>query len=1168
MPSLLSPVNTATTISAGLYNSIQSNINYVLEDLYGGSTLSFPVTNTTVIKPDYWTNLMYDANRCLVHQTGLEQGLYAPSVVPATDNKIYASYVNAIITATNYIYNHTSTHAVNQIGFATEGAGAAVSSRTGTWGSTVTHHVSYTWANAVEAQNFFNLGGFLFSQQGCVPASASPGTTDTQWVSMVQWVNAEAAKLVNQFTATNYYNGTPISITTSATAFDTLELDFNKVSSTVVTMDAKYMHLGYLADLDITSTATYAYSMGTTNPVGVASPRPQVQSTSFLGDAGAYVPYPTKVLTVGAVSSFNLYRNKPSPSQTIVLGNEGSVPLTITGINYTSNGGVTAHPSGITFPITLAAGSSTNLILYYTATVEGTFANSFTVTGNNDRGDVTVKTSQVVIPPLYEISVSPTSWTTSTSSAIVIGNFFSVTPDGWATDHLVGTITGNSAFRFSDESRTKTTSEAGLDVYFFPSGLSTGTYTATITVVGTSVNSLTSSTVATMSIDYTRPPNQNLGSWISPAAEYDAIVGMSYDTVDGVNYLTIGLGGGADRAPAINAGGLDYLKIENLGFEADTKPNEGSILYRGSYLAEYCEFLRAYGVWIDDDSSGNGYPFNYHVKRSYIVELPADGTYTLTFAADSYATFTIDGTVVGDLTSDPNPYQVEHTESRTLTAGTHTLGFDVVNRDGPGRVAMRLVQSNTGRNVWSTILPVRAPNPFLYWSEVYRIPLTNGAFEYVSITPYLIKNRQTAEGNAYGVYFGAVGSLLVVKDDGLGNLDISFNPKGLRSSVVETNVTLSNIPYLPYYYSPFGNRYRQLDNAPIGAAGKETRFFLGFDRFGKVRTSVVPVPIAAPDYSIYVPSGGGGGGGQTYFEGVVERGIASVVQGQAYTIAAEAYNAYLISIGAETGFIATGIAEAVGVALFELGIVAELGTAIAVAEGVGILAVVAAVVCFRDGTLIAMADGTYKNIKDIKAGDKVFNHNKTSINTVTFLEYDRVNGRVYSPTDNLAPFATLAHPLVIDSKLYAPEPDTTYINYPWLGKSELLTGCSFSDIDNEMVYNLWVDGDNTYMVNGYGTHSILGDGSGLADVYRDGFVNEEETMEIFRKCTKNGVDVLFGSYLFNFFLRKINSKSFRKLMANILKDDKHPILTKLTLSAFKVTGKIVLALVKIKRNKK
>lgn len=1164
MPSLISQISTATTISASLYNSIQSNVKYVLEDLYGGSALSFPVTNTTVIKPDYWTNLMYDANRCLVHQTGLEQGLYSPSVVPTTNSKIYASYVNAIITATNYIYNHTSTHALNQIGVATDGAGAAVSSRTGTWGSTVTHHVSYTWANAVEAQNFFNLGGFLFSQQGCTPASAAPGTTDTQWVSMVQWINAEAAKVGNQFTATNYYNGTPISITTSATAFDTLELDFNKVSSTVVTMDAKYMHIGYQADLDITSTATYAYSIGTTSPAGVASPRPQAQSTSFLGDAGAYVPYPTKVLTVSAVSSFDLYRNKPSPSQTITIGNAGTVPLTITGITYTTNGGVTPHASGITFPITLASGFSVDLTLYYTATAEGTFANSFTIVSNNDRGDITVKTSQVVIPPLYEISISPTSWTASTSSAIVLNNFFAVTPDGWDTSQLVGTITGSNAFGFSGNSRTKTTSDPGFDVYFFPSGLTTGTYSATLTVTGTSVNSLTSSTVATMSINYTRPPNQNLGSWISPAAEYDAIVGMSYDTVDGINYLTIGVGGGADGAPAINGAGLDYLSVLNLGFEADPSPNEGSILYSGPIDTTYCNFLNTWGAWIRNFNQSG--PENYHVKRSYNIEIPEDGVYNWTFAADNYGTFSLDGTVVGDLTSVSDPYQVEHVGTTNLTAGKHTIGFDVVNTGGLASVGLRLVQASTGKTIWSTKSPIRNTNPFLYWSEVYRIPLTQGAFEYISIGPYLIKNGQTAEGNPYGVYFGTIGSLLVVKDDGLGNLDISFNPKGLRSSVVETNVTLSNIPYLPYYYSPYGNRYRQLDAAPIGAAGTETRFFLGFDKFGGVRTSVVPVPTSAPDYSLYVPSSGGGG--SSAFESSLQRGIASVIENQAYTIAAEAYNAYLISVGAETGFIATTIAEGVGAILFEAGIVESIVVGVEIAEGIGLLAVVAPFLCFRDGTLIAMADGTYKNIKDVVAGDRVFNHNKTSVNTVAFLEHDYATGRVYSPTNELAPFATLEHPLVIDGKLHAPDPDATYGGYPWLGRPELLKDCSFADIDNEMVYNLWVDGDNTYIVNGYGTHSILGDGSGLADGYRDGIINAEETMEIFRKCTKNGVDVLFGSYLFNFLLRRINSRAFNTLMAKILKDDKHPILTTIILSAFKVTGKIALALTKLKRNKK
>jgi hypothetical protein len=93
-----------------------------------------------------------------------------------------------------------------------------------------------------------------------------------------------------------------------------------------------------------------------------------------------------------------------------------------------------------------------------------------------------------------------------------------------------------------------------------------GTYRSTLTVTSTygldtSVRSVTAEVV--LNIDYSKfiP----LGSWISPAAPDNSVIGMSYDIVNNVRYLTIGVGMGADDIPIYSQGGAAFTSTNSLG---------------------------------------------------------------------------------------------------------------------------------------------------------------------------------------------------------------------------------------------------------------------------------------------------------------------------------------------------------------------------------------------------------------------------------------------------------------------------------------------------------------------------------------------------------------------------------------------------------------------------
>lgn len=214
--------------------------------------------------------------------------------------------------------------------------------------------------------------------------------------------------------------------------------------------------------------------------------------------------------------------------------------------------------------------------------------------------------------------------------------------------------------------------------------------------------------------------------------------------------------------------------------------------------------------------------------------------------------------------------------------------------------------------------------------------------------------------------------------------------------------------------------------------------------------------------------------------------------------------------------------------------------------------------CFTPNTLVDMADGSTKKIVDIKIGDKVWNKDKTDINEVKFVEVVDGSefGYLYSP-GNEEPFATVNHPMFINDQIVAGDAEIASYHYPWLTKQygaiKQLSNVKYKTAPSGLVYNLWLDGDGTYIVNGYGTTSIVGDG-GLASIACEkGYLTSEEVVTALKHSLQHSQELSYGAYLVNKMLGQLNWDPVTKAVSSIihtLENPNSPLSTALKVVGF------------------
>jgi len=175
-----------------------------------------------------------------------------------------------------------------------------------------------------------------------------------------------------------------------------------------------------------------------------------------------------------------------------------------------------------------------------------------------------------------------------------------------------------------------------------------------------------------------------------------------------------------------------------------------------------------------------------------------------------------------------------------------------------------------------------------------------------------------------------------------------------------------------------------------------------------------------------------------------------------------------------------------------------------------------------------------KPISEVVVGEYVSSADKTTSNEVVFIEKYNKNqsnqDKLYSPDPDIEPFATVNHMLKKGDEWVAVKTDL----YPWLDVCQKLENALIKELKNEEVYNLWVSGDGTYCVNGYGTHSIMYDGGFMRNAYDQKIITYKDVLNLLKEFTVKRRKILHGAFLVNKMFGKVNFPITNKLFAYIL----------------------------------
>jgi hypothetical protein len=176
-------------------------------------------------------------------------------------------------------------------------------------------------------------------------------------------------------------------------------------------------------------------------------------------------------------------------------------------------------------------------------------------------------------------------------------------------------------------------------------------------------------------------------------------------------------------------------------------------------------------------------------------------------------------------------------------------------------------------------------------------------------------------------------------------------------------------------------------------------------------------------------------------------------------------------------------------------------------------------------------------------------------------------GFLYSPDQHNQPFATANHPLYINGRLSSLDPEKTANFYPWLGTTERINTTNLSPASGAEVYNLWTDGDHTYVVNGYGTTSIIDDGGLLRLGVEQQLITSRRASDLIIRFVTLGQRTVYGLYLVNYALGKLDIRPINKLAAWVFRDDLRPRAQQVFYAVSKLIGTAAVLVNKIRRTR-
>jgi len=306
----------------------------------------------------------------------------------------------------------------------------------------------------------------------------------------------------------------------------------------------------------------------------------------------------------------------------------------------------------------LAVGASTTTEIAYYGTDTGDFSSIVSIESNAGIGTISIYTNQLVGIETVDFLLSQTENITtttvwgmnSTTDVSILALKNGVAQPETILDFSTA-ISGHAGWSI-------TTGTNRLSITFDPDRVENvnGTYTSTIVVVsGESTHEILNT--AYVNIDYAK--YKNLATWISPAAAYNSVIGMSLDLVDGNKTLTIGVGVGGDSTPQYGRGGQPFAELDSLGYKAasldmafpywanvyvftltDTpgtylsgqRTTDGNLIYEkkttaGQNYADYFGFEQSEGSIFIVDHDGAG---NITVEINNLRELSGDEDFDAT----------------------------------------------------------------------------------------------------------------------------------------------------------------------------------------------------------------------------------------------------------------------------------------------------------------------------------------------------------------------------------------------------------------------------------------------------------------------------------------------------------------------------------------------------------
>lgn len=346
-------------------------------------------------------------------------------------------------------------------------------------------------------------------------------------------------------------------------------------------------------NLKISTTLTVIVSTGT-----IVAPNPTVLLLeSYEGQAFTYTGQ-TFFFTVSTGTAFEFEPNSTSTIQTYTYANQGITPITISTVTFSANGVTPFRTFTTSFPITLTTGSTGTFNLYYGAEEQGIYFNEVTFV-LDDYEDYTFLTEQQVAP-IFVLDYTPTSVVSTLTS---VGGYYDTefifTNSGQELTSFTSSLTGSSTYTILDSSFDVFSALVSVrfDAIDFPVGtLTTSTATLVITANADTVNIPLSTTV-----NFSNTANQFISSWSSPLSYDNAYIGISYDIIDSVRTLTIGVGSSGNGSPEIYENGLSYIDMIDLGIRG------------GNIITPYINWREVYRIPLTTGQT-------YYLSQDYLVK--------------------------------------------------------------------------------------------------------------------------------------------------------------------------------------------------------------------------------------------------------------------------------------------------------------------------------------------------------------------------------------------------------------------------------------------------------------------------------------------------------------------------------------------------------------------